>query len=77
MTATQAMQAAGEMVRHDDFEHASQILSQMPDTGNLALEIERRFLLAQIAQKKGDINTAIKDISKFIRRKSGPGACAL
>lgn len=71
MTATQAMQAAGEMVRHDDFEHASQILSQMPDTGNLALEIERRFLLAQIAQKKGDINTAIKIYQNLLDENPG------
>ncbi|MDE5615679.1 MAG: surface lipoprotein assembly modifier [Alphaproteobacteria bacterium] len=60
MTATDAVQMAGNMVRAGDFEHAGQILRQMPDTGSAPLEIERRFLLAQMAQKQGDFDAAIK-----------------
>lgn len=71
MTATQAMQTAGELVRRGDLEHASQILSQMPDTGILPLEIERQFLRAQIAQRQGDIDAAIKIYQNLLDENPG------
>ena len=60
MTTTQAMQLAGALVDKGDFEHALQILTKTPKMNNVALEIERWFLLAQIAQKQGDYDSAIK-----------------
>ena len=66
MTTTQAMQLAGALVDKGDFEHAQQILTLTPKMGNLALEIERWFLLAQIAQKKGDYDSAIKIYKKIL-----------
>lgn len=60
MTTTQAIQLAGKMVDSGDFEHATQILTKMPEMHNLPLEIERWFLMGQIAQKQGDMDTAIK-----------------
>ncbi len=60
MTTIQAMQLAGELVDRGDFEHANQILTLTPKMGNVALEIERWFLLGQIAQKKGEYDTAIQ-----------------
>lgn len=59
MTATQAMQLAGALVDAGDFEHAEQILTITPNMGNVALEVERWFLLGQVAQKQGDWDTAI------------------
>ena len=66
MTTTQAMQLAGTLVDKGDFEHAQQILTKTPRMANLALEIERWFLLAQIAQKQGDFETAIKIYRKIL-----------
>lgn len=66
MTTTQAMQLAGALVDKGDFEHAQQILTMTPKMGNVALEIERWFLLAQIAQKQGDYNSAIKIYQKIL-----------
>ncbi len=66
MTTTQAMQLAGALVDRGDFEHATQILTMTPKMGNVALEIERWFLLAQIAQKQGDFETAIKIYQKIL-----------
>ena len=60
MTTTQAMQLAGTMVDNGDYDHALQILTQTPKMNNVALEIERWFLVAQIAQKRGDYESAIK-----------------
>lgn len=66
MTTTQAMQLAGVLVDRGDIEHATQILTKTPKMGNPALEIERWFLLAQIAQKQGDFETAIKIYQKIL-----------
>ena len=57
MTTTQAMQLAGALVDKGDFERATQILTKTPKMNNVALEIERWFLLAQIAQKQGDYDS--------------------
>lgn len=66
MTTTQAMQLAGTMVDNGDYDHALQILTQTPKMNNVALEIERWFLLAQIAQKRGDYESAIKIYRKIL-----------
>lgn len=66
MTTTQAMQLAGQLVDKGKLDQAQQILTKMPDTHNLPLEIERWFLLAQIAQKQGDIDTAVKIYRKIL-----------
>ena len=66
MTTTQAMQLAGALVDKGDFEHALQILTKTPKMNNVALEIERWFLLAQIAQKQGDYDSAIKIYQKIL-----------
>ena len=60
MTAVQAMQLAGAMVERGDIENAEQILTKTPPMNNAALEIERWFLLAQIATRRGDIDSAIE-----------------
>ena len=66
MTTTQAMQLAGSMIDHGDYERALQILTKTPKMNNVALEIERWFLLAQIAQKQGDYDSAIKIYRKIL-----------
>ncbi len=66
MTTEEAIKLAGNLVEHGDFEHAQQILTKMPKMNNLAFEIERWFLLAQIAQKQGDYDTAIKIYRKIL-----------
>ena len=66
MTTTQAMQLAGQLVNNGDYEHAYQMLTMMPDTGNGELETERCFLLAQIASRRGDIDGAIRIYQKIL-----------
>ena len=60
MTVTQVMQLAGALVDKGDFDHATQLLTKTPQTNVLPLEIERWFLLGQIAQKQGDYDKAIE-----------------
>ena len=60
------MQLAGSFVDAGKYDKAKQILTTVPQTGNPALEIERWFLLAQIAQKRGDFETAIKIYQKIL-----------
>jgi len=60
MTPLNAMKIAGKLVDAGDYEHATQILTKMPETDNLEVEIERWYLIAQIAQRNGDYDTAIK-----------------
>lgn len=66
MTTTEAMQLAGALVEKGDFEHAKQILTITPQMSNGKLEIERWFLIGQIAQKQGDYDTAIKIYRKIL-----------
>ncbi len=66
MSTTQAMQLAGAMIDRGDIENATKILTQTPPMNNVALEIERWFLLAQIAQKQGDFESAIKIYQKIL-----------
>lgn len=60
MTATQIMQLAGDLIDRGDYEHAGQLLTKTPQTSVLPLEIERWFLLGQIAQRQGNYDNAIE-----------------
>lgn len=66
MTPSQVMQLAGALVDKGDFEHATQLLTKTPQTGVLPLEIERWFLMGQIAQKQGDYDQAIEIYRKLL-----------
>lgn len=66
MTALDAVKLAGRLVDTGDYEHANQILIMMPETNNLPVEIERWYLIAQIAQRSGDYDTAIKIYRKIL-----------
>ena len=66
MTTTQAMKLAGDLVERGDYNTAQAILTKTPPMNNGALEIERWFLLGQIAQKQGDYETAIKIYRKIL-----------
>ena len=66
MTTTQAMQLAGALVDKGDLQRAEQILTKTPQMNNVALEIERWFLLGQIAQKQGDYGAAIQIYQKIL-----------
>lgn len=59
ISARDAIVLAGDLVERGDYENATTILTQTPALGG-ELEIERWFLLAQIASRTGDIDTAIK-----------------
>ena len=66
MTALDAVKLAGQLVKSGDYEHAVQLLTKMPKINNLSVEIERWYLLAQIEQKKGNIDEAIKIYRKIL-----------
>jgi len=60
MTSMDAIKLAGNLVDRGDYEHASQILTKLPETDNIEVETERWYLLAQIFQRTGDYERAIK-----------------
>ena len=66
MTALDAVKLAGNLVDRGDFDHATQILTLLPETDNLPVEIERWYLLAQISQRQGDLDTAIQIYRKLL-----------
>ena len=66
MSALDAVKMAGDMVYNGDYDNAVQILTKMPQTGSLPIEIERWYLLAQIEQKKGNIDEAIRIYRKIL-----------
>lgn len=66
MSALDAVKMAGDMLYAGDYENAWQILTKMPQTNNLHVEIERWYLLAQIEQKQGNIDEAIKIYRKIL-----------
>ncbi len=66
MSVLDAVQVAGDLVDMGDYEHAQQILIKLPITNNLPVEIERWYLLAQIEQRKGNIDEAIKIYRKIL-----------
>ena len=66
MSALDAVKLAGNMVYSGEYEKAQDILTKMPQTNNLPVEIERWYLLAQIEQKKGNIDEAIRIYRKIL-----------
>ena len=66
MSTTDVMKLAGDLVYAGEYEKAQDILVKMPQTYNLPIEIERWYLLAQIEQKKGNIDEAIKIYRKIL-----------
>lgn len=66
MSATDAVRAAGRLVDIGDYDQAMRILTMMPQTNNLPVEIERWYLIAQMAQRQGDYDTAIKIYRKIL-----------
>ena len=66
MTALDAVKLAGKLIDKGDIEHAKQILTKMPQTKSLPVEIERWYLLAQIEQKNGNYDEAIKIYRKIL-----------
>lgn len=60
LTDVQILQVSKTLIDRGDTNQATEILSQIPPLGNVALEIERYFLMAQIASRNGDFGTAIK-----------------
>ena len=60
MSATDVVKLAGDLVYTGRYDQAQDILIKMPQTNNLPVEIERWYLLAQIEQRKGNIDEAIK-----------------
>ena len=66
MSALDAVKLAGRLVDIGDYEQAQQILVEMPMTNNLPVELERWFLLAQMEQRKGNYEEAIKIYRKIL-----------
>lgn len=66
LDTVQVMQLAGSFVDSGKYDKAEQILVTVPKTGNVALEIERWFLLGQISARRGDYDTAIKIFRKIL-----------
>ena len=66
MSALDAVKMAGDFVYTGDYDKAQDLLVKMPQTNNLPVEIERWYLLAQIEQKKGNIDEAIKIYRKIL-----------
>ena len=66
LSAVDAVKIAGNMVYSGDYERALQILTMMPQTNNLNVEIERWYLLAQIEQRRGNFDEAIEIYKKIL-----------
>ena len=66
MSALDAVKLAGALVDRGDYDNATQILTMMPQTNSLPIEIERWYLLAQMEQRKGNIDEAIKIYRKIL-----------
>ena len=66
MSALDAVKLAGNYVFLGDYDRASDILTLMPQTNSLSVEIERWYLLAQMEQKKGNVDEAIKIYRKIL-----------
>ena len=66
VSALDAVKFAGNLVDAKDYDQALLILTKMPQTNSLPVEIERWYLLAQIEQKKGNVDEAIKIYRKIL-----------
>ena len=66
MSATDLVKMAGDLVYAGEYTKAQDILFKMPQTNSIPIEIERWYLLAQIEQKKGNVDEAIKIYRKIL-----------
>lgn len=66
LTEVEAVQAAGRLVAAGKYESALKILTQLSPTGQTPLEIERWYLIAQIEQRRGNVDQAIKIYRKIL-----------
>lgn len=66
MSPVDAVKIAGNLVYEGKYNSALQILTKMPQTGQNAVEIERWYLIAQIEQRRGNIDEAIKIYRKLL-----------
>lgn len=66
LSELEAVQVAGDLVTAGKYDSALQILTQMPQTGQTPIEIERWYLIAQIEQRKGNIDEAIRIYRKIL-----------
>ena len=66
MTATDAVKMAGQLIDSGDYEHAGQILTMMPQTDDISIETERWYLIAQIFQRQGNYDNAIRIYKKLL-----------
>lgn len=69
LSELEAVQVAGNLVATGKYDNALKILTQLPQTGQTSIEIERWYLIAQIEQRKGNINEAIKIYRKLLDEK--------
>ena len=69
LSELQAVQVAGNLVTIGKYDDALKILTQLPQTGQTSIEIERWYLLAQIEQRKGNLDEAIKIYRKLLDEK--------
>ena len=66
MSSTDLVKMAGDLVYTGQYDAAQDLLIKMPQTNSLSLEIERWYLLAQIEQKKGNVDEAIRIYRKIL-----------
>ena len=66
MSPVDAVKIAGNLVHNGKYNGALQILTKMPQTGQNEVEIERWYLIAQIEQRRGNIDEAIKIYRKML-----------
>ncbi len=66
MSATEVLHLAGDLFDRGDFEKSLNILQTVPPLGDAALEIERWFLIGQIASRSGDLDSAIEIYKKIL-----------
>lgn len=66
MSALDTVRVAGRLVDMGDFDRAQQLLIQLPKTNSLSVELERWFLLAQMEQRKGNYEEAVRIYRKIL-----------
>ena len=69
LSELEAVQVAGNLIAIGKYDSALKILTQLPQTGQTSIEIERWYLIAQIEQRKGNIDKAIKIYRKILDQK--------
>ena len=66
LSELEAVQVAGDLVAAGKYDSALQILTKIPQTSQLPIEIERWYLIAQIEQRKGNVDEAIRIYRKIL-----------